>query len=169
MFIGGLAVIARGAPRHTTDVDAAVWGPEFDVDRALSVLAEAGIVPRVKDVEAFIRRGQILQLRHEPSGTGLDVSLGWLPYELEAMETADRLDLHGVTVPVARPEDLVVYKAVAWRLLDQADVETLVRLHCHTIDLDRVRDLVAQFAEVLEVPERVAELDRVIARALGEE
>lgn len=66
---------------------------------------------------------------------------------------------------MARPEDLVICKAVAWRDRDVSDIERLLVLHDDSIDLDRVRRVVAEFAEVLDDPERVARLDEVIGRA----
>jgi hypothetical protein len=59
---------------------------------------------------------------------------------------------------------LVVYKVVAWRDRDRADVERLLATHRGSIDLDRVRDLVRRFAEALDEPERVAEFDRLVHR-----
>jgi hypothetical protein len=40
---------------------------------------------------------------------------------------------------VAQPEDLVIYKAIAWRPQDQQDVERLLALHgarCDARELD---------------------------------
>jgi hypothetical protein len=59
----------------------------------------------------------------------VDITFGWLPFEREALDRAERLDLGGVVMPVARPEDLVIYKAVAWRDRDRADIERLLALH----------------------------------------
>jgi len=71
------------------------------------------------------------------------------------------------SVPVAAAEDLIVYKAVAWRDRDRADVERLLVQHGDRIDLTRVRRVVQDFAEALGAPERVVELDALIRRALG--
>ncbi len=167
MLIGGLAVIARGVIRHTDDADATVWASRTDVQSLLAALADEGIVGRIPDVLAFAETSQVLLLVHEASRTPMELSLAWLPFEEEAIARAERLDLGGVELPVAVAEDLVIYKAVAWRDRDRADVERLLRLHGPGIDLPRVRRLVAEFAEALDEPERVAELDRLIARALG--
>jgi hypothetical protein len=49
----------------------------------------------------FARENQILLLRHVPSGTDIDLSLAWLPFELEALGRAELLQLRGVEVPMA--------------------------------------------------------------------
>jgi len=167
MVIGGIAVIVHGVPRLTVDVDATIWGHETDLETLFQKLAEHGIVPRIPDAFAFARDRQVLLLRHEPSGTPLEVSLGWLPFELEALKRSTIVRVGNVDVSIAVPEDLVIYKALAWRDRDRYDVERLLVLHQAAIDLDRVRDFVRQFAEVLEEPGRVAEFESLVQRALG--
>lgn len=88
MVIGGIAVIARGVPRDTVDIDAAVWGEGVDLAMVLRVLAAQGIVARIADAEAFAAAHQVLLLRHTATGTPLEVSLAWLPFEREAIDHA---------------------------------------------------------------------------------
>lgn len=166
MIIGGVAVIVRGVPRQTGDVDVAVWAEDLDVERLAAALARHAIVPRIKDAVEFARQNQVLLLRHDPSGTPIEVSLAWLPFEREALARATPEDLGGGELLVAAPEDLVVYKAVAWRDRDRADIERLLVLHGHRMDLGRVRALVREFAELLGVPERAREFDAIVSRAV---
>jgi hypothetical protein len=70
-------------------------------------------------------------------------------------------------VRVARAEDLVIYKIAAWRPQDQQDVERLVALHGERLDLERIRSFARELATMLEVPQRVGEVERVLARAMG--
>jgi hypothetical protein len=164
MIIGGTAVILRGVARVTDDIDATVWAERLDLDAFIDVLSRHEIEGRIPDFAEFAKTRQVLLLRHRPSGTPMDVSLAWLPFEQEALGRAEVLDVEGVDVPVARPQDLVVYKAVAWRDRDRADIERLVRSHRAEIDFGYVRRVVAEFADVLGEPERVAELERLLAR-----
>lgn len=125
MLIGGLAVIARGIPRQTIDIDAVVQAEAQDIETLVQVFERWGFTARIPDAVAFARQCQVLLLRHEPSGVPLDLSLGWLPFEWEAMSRATPVDLAGVTLPVATAEDLVVFKAIAWRDRDRGDIERL--------------------------------------------
>ncbi|MGH8576428.1 MAG: DUF6036 family nucleotidyltransferase [Gammaproteobacteria bacterium] len=150
MIIGGIAVIARGVPRQTVDVDATVWGDAVSIEALLEVFHRHHIVPRIGDALAFARDRQVLLLRHLDSGTPIEVTFASLPFEREAIGRATRVDFGGVqVVAVAVPEDLVVYKAVAWRDRDRSDIERLLLLHGPSIDLERVRRIVAEFAEAL--------------------
>jgi predicted nucleotidyltransferase len=106
-------------------------------------------------------------MRHRATAVDLDLSLAWLSFEIEAIASAEKLSLAGVRLPVARAEDLVIYKALAWRPQDQQDVERLLLLHASEIDLVRVRRVVAGLAEALDDPERPRALEAIIGRALG--
>jgi hypothetical protein len=72
-----------------------------------------------------------------------------------------------VALPIARAEDLVIYKAVAWRERDRSDIERLLVAHGDHIDLTRVRRVVREFAGALDEPERIGEFDRLVERATG--
>lgn len=130
----------------------------------VSRLEQHDFVPRIADAVGFATANQVLLLRHTPSAIDIDLSIAWLPFEIEAIASADTLELAGVRVPVARPEDLVIYKAIAFRPQDQQDIERLVTLHGDGMDFARVRRVVGQFAEALDEPERAVEVDRLLAR-----
>jgi predicted nucleotidyltransferase len=166
MIIGGIAVIARGVPRQTVDIDATMWAEGLDVDAIVPTLAAEGLVLRTTDAAAFARERHVLLLRHEPTGTPLELILAYLPFERTALERADVVDFGGVRVHAATAEDLIIYKAVAWRDRDRSDVERLLVLHGRSIDLERVRGLVREFATALDEPERVAEFETLLQRAL---
>jgi hypothetical protein len=80
----------------------------------------------------------VLLLVHAPSATQIELSLAWLPFEHEALARAERLGIGSVQARVATAEDLVIYKAVAWRERDKSDIELLIQLHHDRIDFDRV-------------------------------
>jgi hypothetical protein len=162
--IGGIGVIARGVRRLTRDVDVAIEGAAVDSAALVGELATLGIVPRIPDAVAFATESQVLLMRHERSGVDVDVSFAWLPFELEAIENAPTESIAGVCLPIARAEDLVIFKAVAWRPQDQQDVERLLALHAGDVDLERVRHHVAMLGRALEI-DRLSELEVLLQRA----
>jgi len=165
MVIGGVAVIAHGVPRLTVDIDATVWSEDVELESLLAALARHRIEPRIRDALDFARRRQVLLLKHQPSGTPLEITLASLPFEREALARATTLRVAGVEVPIVSAEDLVVYKAVAWRDRDRSDLEELLALHGSAMNLERVRRLVREFAELLDDPGRVAEFEELVSRA----
>lgn len=108
----------------------------------------------------------MLLARHAKTGVDIDVSLAWLPFEMEAIAAAGPTILGAARLPVAQPEDLVIYKAVAWRPQDQQDIERLLALHGARMDLSRVRRHVQELGEAME-EDRIQALDALILRVLG--
>jgi len=74
------------------------------------------------------------------------------------------VDFAGPRLLVATVEDILVYKAVAWRERDRSDIERLLLAHKGEVNVDRVRSIVAQFAKALDEPERLAEFDALVGR-----
>jgi hypothetical protein len=109
----------------------------------------------------------VLLLRHSPSGVEVDLSLAWLPFELDALAAAEDILLGSVELTVARPEDLVIYAAATWNPDDRATAERLVALHGATMDRDRIRRVVRDLAEAVGDPDRVGEVESVSGRAVG--
>lgn len=165
MLIGGLAVVARGVGRTTLDVDVSVSGSEISLPALVAALADHGIEGRLASAEEFARQHQILLLRHRASEAPIDLAIAWLPFELEALSAAERLEVAGVSTPVESAEDLVISKLVAARPVDLVDAAGLLEIHGRSLDLSRLRRWVGEFAAALDDPERPRTLERLLAEA----
>jgi hypothetical protein len=115
MLIGGLATIARGVRRMTTDIDAVVQGDAIDIPSLLLALAEHQIVARATNAAEFAGENLVLLVTHQPTGIDLDISLGFTGFERQAIEHREVVSFGKLSVPMARAEDLVVFKAIAAR------------------------------------------------------
>jgi hypothetical protein len=93
VIIGGVAVSLLARPRTAADIDAVVLVSMDDLGKVLACAAEVGITPRIDDAESFAHRSRVLLLRHTSSGVDIDLSLGLLPFEVEAIE---RSTLHQI-------------------------------------------------------------------------
>lgn len=156
--IGGLAVIARGVPRFTEDIDVTVVAVNLNLPDMLVALRREKIVPRIGDWKDLVEQAQILLLVHRPTGIAIDLSLAWLPFEEEAVQAAESVAFGRGTVRAVRAEDLVIYKLIANRPQDLSDVERLLLLWRERIDLGRVRRVLTELAEHLEGPDRLQTL-----------
>lgn len=164
LIIGGVAVIARGVPRYTGDIDATVWGPAVAPEHVLDALRRREIVPRVENPTEFAARHHALLLRHAPSGIPLDLTFAWLPFEDEAIRAGQECDYAGVRIRVPRPDDLIIYKLAAARPRDLDDAEALLLMYGPALDVGRIRRIVREFAEALEDRTRIDELARLLRR-----
>ena len=138
MVIGGIAIIARGVRRFTTDIDVVVRGDAIVIERLVDVLAEHSIAPRIQEAVSFARANLVLLMRHTPTGVDLDVSLAWSAFEHAALVNSSTEAFGRAHAPMASAEDLVVLKAIAGRPRDAADVESLSTMFDALIA--RVRD-----------------------------
>lgn len=152
VIIGGVAASLLGRPRVTRDVGVVPLLTEARWDSFPADGARWGFVPRRADVIEFARRSQVLLLRHSPSGVDVDASLGALPFEERVIRRSKVMKVAGVRIPLPRPEDLIVMKAVASRARDLADIEAILDANPR-ITRRRTLDQIAEFAQVLEIPE----------------
>ena len=81
VIIGGIAVGFLGKPRFTADVDAVFLLSTQDIPKFIELASKENIIPRRKDAEEFARKSRVLLLKHAPTETDIDISLGILPFE----------------------------------------------------------------------------------------
>lgn len=167
MLIGGVAVGQLTEPRATRDVDISLWlDDDAKLPALLDELARHGLKPRVAKAVEFATANRMLLLVHHASRIHVDVALAVTPYEEEAIRAARsvRCKAHGLTVPLPRPEDLVVMKAVAHREQDLADIAKILTF-LPDLDVSYIRRRTREFAKAIGDPEIRTELERVLRRA----
>ncbi|HZU38374.1 MAG TPA: nucleotidyltransferase [Gemmataceae bacterium] len=166
VIIGGLAVALIGRPRVTRDLDGLVWLDEARWEVFLETSKKYGFEARQANVLALAREARVLLLRHLATGIDIDVAFAALPFEREALDRAQRLEIQGISVPLPTPEDLIIMKAIAHRARDRVDVEGLIDTH-PKLNRSRVRKYVREFANLLEAPELAEDIERMLSRRRG--
>lgn len=152
VIIGGIAVGFLGKPRFTADVDAVFLLSTQEIPRFVELASEENIIPRREDAEEFARKSRVLLLKHTPTETDIDISLGILPFEEEMVERGDIKSFANLSVRLPTPEDLIIMKAIAHRPKDLEDIRTIAGKY-PALDARRIEEWVKAFAEVLETPE----------------
>lgn len=94
----------------------------------------------------------------------VDISVAGLPFEDELLARSTSVEVEGITIPIPTPEDFIILKAVANRPHDWADIEGVLDAHAK-LDRERVRRWVRDFATVLEMPEIVDDLEKLLAHS----
>ena len=160
-IIGGAAIGFLAQPRATQDIDAVTWLDLAETAAFVKSGARFGFVPRISDPIEFAHKSRVLLLQHNQTKIDVDISLGTLPFEQEMIERAIEFTTPELTVQIATPEDLIISKAVAHRKRDLLDIDNLVSVYPN-LDLARIRHWVGQFADVLESPELVSDLESLL-------
>jgi hypothetical protein len=163
VYIGGLAVALVGRPRLSPDIEAIIFLGDLPLDEFLRRARASGFAKRIPDVAAFARRTRVVLLRHAGTGVDVDLSIGCLPFEEETVRRARRITVKRLTIPVARPDDLVILKAMASRPRDIVDIEGLLDANPR-MGRARIRSVTAAFAEILEAPDLLENLERLLER-----
>lgn len=158
-IIGGIAVNRWGRPRVTSDVDLTVLtgfgGEEQVIDTLLG-----RYTARVPDAKQFARFRRVLLLNSR-EGTGIDVSLGALPFEEKVIERASPFAFDGVELRTCSAEDLIVMKLFASRPGDIRDAEGVAIRNRSRLDWRYIEDQLQPLADVKEDPEIMRNLVRL--------
>jgi hypothetical protein len=163
IVIGGVASSLLGRPRLTRDVDALVLIDETRWAKFLEAGGRYGIAPRISNCLRFAHKARVLLLRHNPSQIDIDISIGLLPFEEEALARRQFRKVQGMAIPLPSPDDLVIMKAVAHRPRDLGDIVGILEVH-PGLDLSRVRRWVRDFADALGMPELSIDLERLLTK-----
>ena len=152
IVIGGLAVGLLTEPRFTDDIDAMLILSVERAEEFLEVAAQENLVSRIAQPLAFAHRAHIFLLQHIPSGIRVDVSLGMLPVEIQALDRSSLVRLGELTIRLPTAEDLIIFKAVAHRPKDLIDIRAIIE-HYPDLDVKRIRAWVKDLGALLERPE----------------
>jgi len=161
--IGGVAASLIGRPRMTKDIDLLVQLDEQNWGRFLQAAKRSGFVARINDPLAFAQQSRVLLLRHVASGIDVDLTFGATSFEDEVIRRSSMTNLHGLSVPLPTPEDLIVLKWLAHRDQDVLDVHGILDA-LPNLNVTAVRTALSKFAEYVEGFDLVAEFDAMLTR-----
>ena len=164
---GAQAVVVRGAPRATQDIDVTVEVDRRRLRVVIEALESEGLRHRYPDIaDELLAKGAVLPLIHG-SGMEVDLVLAGSGLERVALERATRVAIDGVEVPVAHATDLSVMKVLAGRGKDLDDLRSL--LASGDVDVAEARDLLRQLEEALERSDLLPRLEEAIVAVDGGE
>lgn len=163
MIVGGIAASLLGRPRLTQDVDALTSLPQERWPALVDAARAHGLFPRIDAPLEFAGRTRVLLMRHAPSGIDVDLMLGGLQFERDAIAAAVTHAIGALMIRLPRVEDLMIMKAIAHRPRDIVDLEALADLHPEA-DVGRVRDFLVEFARAASMPAIIDSWDRLQAR-----
>jgi hypothetical protein len=163
---GAQAAILHGAVRFTEDVDVTVELGQRPHGVLVSALKQHGFAMRTDD-ESFVEQTRVLPLVYQPTNTPVDVVLAGPGIEELFFEGAIELEIEGLTVPVARAEDIVVMKILSSRAKDLEDVAAILAAQRASFDEQRVRELLGMLEEALGQSDLLPTFERCWERADG--
>lgn len=168
-FIGGIAVQRWGEPRFTADADLTLLSGFGQEETFITALC-GYFRPRREDAAQFALRYRVVLIEAQ-NGTPLDVALGAVPFEINAVRRATPFELgEGRALTTCSAEDLLVHKVIANREKDWLDVEGVLARQWGKLKLAQFRDEVKPLLELKEEPailDRFEQLYVRLSRRLG--
>lgn len=147
-LIGGLALTTWNHARYTRDADVLIAIDRRRIDEVVLHLKQAGFHPKHSPPALTIDGQTILQFMYQPADALLpfqfDVLLAEVEFQRESLTRAVERRLPGSDRPirVVRPDDLIVIKLLAGRIIDHADAAMLLRENRDEIDFQRLHKAV---------------------------
>jgi hypothetical protein len=139
-LMGGLALSAWKHVRATMDVDLLVGVDTVSIQDILDRASASGFRPKHQPAIRNLGSFRIIQLEYEPEDSFVDVQVDLLladsAYHIEALQRRVRIELPelGSNVYVLTCEDLILFKLLAGRAIDLADVAQLLSANRNEID-----------------------------------
>jgi len=151
----GVSASSAALPSNVTLLTG--FGHEEEFVRELLSWYEA----RVPEPLAFALANRVLLLQ-APSGVGIDVALGGMPFEESAVARATPYEFApGIFLLTTSAEDLIVMKAFAARPKDWVDVEGIVIRQGEAIDWNYIEHHLQPLVTLKEEPEILEHLARI--------
>lgn len=161
MVIGGIANAIRGEPRATYDADLKVLVRGITISQ-FRALAEAQFKPYRRPWLGQAESALVISLEVAPDMV-VDLLVAVLPYEEQAIQRAEPIEIEGLILPVCTAEDLIIHKAIADRPKDWLDIEKILLRQRDKVDVAYIRNWLRQFAEALEKPELIERFEDLYA------
>lgn len=163
-LFGAQAALLYGSPRLTADADITVQLGSVSNEELVEALHAHGFDLRITD-QAFVRTTRVLPIVHRSSGFPADVVLGGPGLEEAFLARAVNRAVHGLQVPVAAPEDLIVMKVLAGRRKDEEDVTAVLSAQRGRLDLELIRRTLRALAEALAQDDLLPTFERLLVEA----
>jgi hypothetical protein len=144
MLIGAIPVAAWGQPRATTDADFAASLDFADADKLDQAALAHGLRKEKGPIEIPQKRLILSKYWDPETSIGIDVfyTTGYVTgeFQKQALKRKTPVTFDGRTYPIASPEDLTIYKVLAYRQKDLDDVGTILERQFQKLDWAYVRN-----------------------------
>jgi len=139
MVVGGLAVNYFGEPRFTKDIDLVVAIDPKKEAAFLQALKKGGFVFFEKEIKMLLKASNIF---HVHDTTGVNQIDFWIPktsFELKAFSRRQAKRWRNKKIYFLSPEDLILFKIIADRPKDIADIKSVFQRQEGKLDREYLR------------------------------
>jgi predicted nucleotidyltransferase len=145
MIIGGQAVLIYGRPRMTRDIDITLG---IDTDKFAQIDAlcrRLKLKPLAENSEAFAQQTRVFPVEDTGSKLRIDFIFSFTPYETQAIQKSNPVQIDGYPVKFASCEDVVIHKMIAGRAIDEEDIKSILVKNRSTMDFHYIEKWLSDF------------------------
>jgi hypothetical protein len=141
VIIGGIAASVLGRPRTTMDADVVILISKRRLRTFLNILKSNGFrIPPSREDKILEKLKRLLPVKISfKQRFSTDIRIASYSLDKSAIERALRIELFGKELPVASPEDIILYKIVRFSDLDKADMKAILSRFRGKLDLSYIR------------------------------
>ncbi|MDQ7825147.1 MAG: nucleotidyl transferase AbiEii/AbiGii toxin family protein [Candidatus Eremiobacteraeota bacterium] len=140
-LMGGMALQVWGRPRSTRDIDISVGLDDLTPEEFISLVGRSGFSFRDSRT---LGESMLIRFERRDGPTGIDVEIDFFTagteYQRRAIERAIAIELRGMPIKVVAPEDLIIQKLAAGRVIDEYDARELAKDQSGTLDWAYLND-----------------------------
>lgn len=126
MVFGGQAVLIYGKPRLTQDIDITLALEPHQAQPVINLIENLGLKILISNVEEFLSQTFVLPVVDPKTQLRVDFVFSLTPFERQAIERSNIVEIDGVPVRYVSLEDLIVMKVIAGRPRDLEDVKGVI-------------------------------------------
>lgn len=147
MLIGGMASDIWGRPRKTLDIDIVIHLSPEDYVNFLSKSAKHKFVFNYHNAIKQLQNMGMCRLSY--GNYHADFIMGYSDFEESIFKRKRKVKIFGRSVFVASPEDIILYKLLANRPIDQADITNIILTQGNKLDRTYLRKRAIQMQKEL--------------------
>ncbi|MEK7449227.1 MAG: nucleotidyltransferase [Planctomycetota bacterium] len=160
VLIGGLAVDVWGLPRKTNDIDAVILSTPDHYDEFLRQAKRAGFQGESQKLQMQLNKMGMCRLNYQRLHA--DFIMGYSNFEKEVFLRKRKVSLFGRKVWVASPDDIILYKILAAREIDKADIKNIIIAQGKNLDKAYLRSRVKLMQHELNRFDMVKTLEKYL-------
>lgn len=129
VIIGGIASSLWGKPRMTVDADVVVSVTDEALPDLLKRFKEKGfLISKSSEPKMAARLKRLLPVKVRYTKIlSCDLRIASYTIDRLAIDRAKKVKIFNIEVPVATPEDVIIYKLVRFEDLDKADIKAIIQ------------------------------------------
>ncbi len=132
VIVGGMAVLFYGNPRTTMDIDYVIQLTDKDIPILVKFLQENGFYADEYDMRAALEEKSHCTVEDKETMFRLDIKGIYSEMDERVLRNKKRIELNGITIYIASPEDTIANKLLFSR---EQDIKDALGIYARQYDI----------------------------------